>query len=409
MYTQELNRVCRFLRVRPGYLDWGNKRLADRVDCSHEVAGEAKKKIKAELREEAEKDSEVTTYSTKQNYREKAEKLGVEDQYQKFLEEHGIEEGDVVQVYYKQKASGVYFTVQTRHDTIEDFDPEEAFREAISEYSPPSYTKSLNSPDSPTSRLAILNLFDAHLDKVSFVDTSNENRSVEDNVRTFDKAFDELLDDVANKNPEKIVIPLGNDFWHTNDDSGSTKGGTYLGESVGLRNMDSFRLGINLIRKCIDKARQIAPVELLAIRGNHDNDKVLYMLECLLIAYEHQEDVTVHDSRKTRQYIRYGDWLFGFAHGDNQRKASDLPSLMSTDEESREHWSDVDRGIYFLGDIHHERRYDYRGCTVMYLRSSNPTVDEWHWENGYTAIPKTAYAFVYDKDGTREREFKVNV
>jgi len=44
----------------------------------------------------------------------------------------------------------------------------------------------------------------------------------------------------------------------------------------------------------------------------------------------------------------------------------------------------------------------------MYLRSVSKA-DNWHWEKGFTAVPKTAYAFIYDKDGKREYEFKVNI
>ena len=178
--------------------------------------------------------------------------------------------------------------------------------------------------------------------------------------------------------------------------------------------MDAFRIGLNVIRNCVDKARAIAPVELVPVRGNHDEDRVRYMTECLLIAYEKQEDVNVRDTQKARNYIRYGTWLFGLAHGDKGVKLKDYPSLMSTDKESRKHWSEIDQGIFFLGHVHHEKRYeflkgkDFRGCKMEVLRATS-AMDEWHWENGYTAIPRTAYAFVYDKDGAREHEIKVTI
>lgn len=358
-----------------------------------------------------EQDYTVEEHKTKQDFGKLADDIDAKDAYQQFLKEHNINEEDVVNVYFKQKASGIYFTVQTRFDNNSiEFDPIEAFKEEIREYVPPHYqVKKSFEIDKPKKRVAILNLFDAHLDKISSLDTTDMESSIEKNEEVFESAFNELLDSVSEKRPERILIPLGNDFWHTNDETLSTKKGTDLSAHVHETGMTAFRRGLRLLRRCIDKSRHIAPVDVVLIKGNHDADRVMYLLECLLVAYENQKDVTIYDSRKSRQYYRYGEWLFGFTHGDNQRKASDLPSLMSTDEDSRKHWSEVSKGIYFLGDIHHERRYDYRGCSVMYLRSANKVTDEWHWEKGFTAIPKTAYAFIYDKNGKREYEFKVNL
>jgi len=329
---------------------------------------------------------------------------------EEFLDEHGISEDDITNVWYKQRKSGTYFSVETRRYKEDDldFDPVKAFRDHIEEYSPPEYTLP-KARSTHKQRAAIINLFDAHLDKIASLDETDSQTTIEDNEILFEAAFDELLESIAIKNPEVIIIPLGNDFWHTNNSSLGTKKGTPLADRVHETDMPAFRRGLNLIRRCIDKARQIAPVELFFISGNHDKDRVMYLLECLMVAYENQSDVTVHDSRKARQYYRYGSWLCGFTHGDNQRKAKDLPSLMSTDKDARKHWSDIKQGVYFLGDIHHERRYDYRGCSVLYLRSTHPADDQWHWNKGFTAVPATAYGFVYDKDGTREVEFKVNI
>ena len=354
-------------------------------------------------------------YSTKQDFSKKAKEKGVENEYEQFLEKHDIDQDDVTNVYFKEKASGTYFTVQTRFNKEQiDFDPVEAFRNSIKEYEVPDYSGKFSKPDKQKNRLAVISLFDAHLDKIALLSETDESSDIEKNMKVFESAFDELLQSVASKSPERILFPVGNDFWHTNDFRLTTKNGTDMSDRVHVTGMDAFRLGVNLLRRCIDKARNICDVKIIPVKGNHDEDRVLYLLECLLIAYENQNDVSIIDSRKTRLYHRYGNWLFGFAHGDKERKAKELPSLMATDKYSREHWSDVEKGVFFLGDIHHERRYDYmrgkdfRGCKVMFLRSIGST-DQWHWEEGYTGIPKSAYAFVYDKDGKRTHEFKINV
>lgn len=361
-----------------------------------------------------EPESTQRTSNANDGVEERIEEKGVAQSYEEFLEKHGIDRKDVTNVWFKEKVSGTYFSVETRTGKTEsDIDEAEEFKKSIEEYSPPSY--SFEKPSEVKSRAAIISIFDAHIDKLSLIAETDKERDINDNVILFEEAFDDLLDGVASKKPEIIYFPIGNDFYHTNDHTLSTKKGTYMGDRVHTTDMEAFRIGFNLLRRCIDKARQVASeVVVIPMRGNHDQDRVHYLLEMMLVTYENQVDVRVVDSRKSRLYERYGSWLFGFAHGDKERKAADLPSLMSTDKDARQHWAEIDQGIYFLGDIHHEKRFDFmksqdfRGCKVMFLRSIS-TTDEWHWSNGYTAIPKSAYAFVYDKDGKHDYEIKINI
>jgi len=401
----ERQEIINFLRRKPGYIKKGSKYLATRLEADVNDVLYAKSYLASEER--------VDRFSGIENENENDLGLppGKQDQS---LEEYCISVGlDPEKVdkynhvkYWTDGAGNRRYSIVPKNEP--DIDYAEEFIQTISEYAPPDRASLFNKIEEPKERIAILNLFDAHIDKVSYISRTDEESTVEDNILTFITAFLDLLESVKSKEPEEIVFVVGNDFWHTNGSSNQTKSGTYVGDVVEMSNEDSFRIGLNLIMQCIDFAREIAPVRIVFIKGNHDHDKVMYLLECLRVFYQNQSDVTVVDSRKSRQYIRYGEWLFGFTHGDNQTKAADLPSLMSTDKESREHWSDVKQGIYFLGHIHHEKRQDFRGCSVMYLRSVSKS-DNWHWEKGFTAVPKTAYAFIYDKDGKREYEFKVNI
>lgn len=399
--TDELNKAISFFTKYPGLMKTSGAKMAKRIGVSFDDVTEAKSRIRKEKR---------TVTNSNRRTIDKIEEAGLSESYEEFLIRNNIDEADVTNAWFKERASGTYFSVETRkrRDELEDerFDIIEELKASIDDYKVP--TLPTNSSYSTKERLGIINLFDAHIDKAASIDTSDENSSIERNMELFESGFDEILMSIKEKNPEEILIPVGGDFWHTNDFSRSTKRGTYMGEAVDMDPRKTFRLGINLIRRCIDKARIVAPVTIISIRGNHDDDKVIYMLESLLIAYENVPRVTIIDSYKARQYYRFGSWLFGFTHGDKQRNAKDLPSLMSTDADSKKHWSSVKRGVYFLGDIHHEKAFDMRGCSVRYLRSAGPS-DEWHWEHGYTAIPKTAYGFVYEKDGSREYEFKVNI
>lgn len=396
-----VNKVISFFEEYPGHLKTSSREIAERLNVSLSNVFTGRNTYKDQIN---------TISNANDRVKNKIEEEGLYQSFQDFLKNHDINEEDVTNVWFKQKASGTYFSVETRKTKPNDLDEIniiEEFKKSIREYSPPSYPVQVKD-GILSDRIGIINLFDAHLDKISSINTTDEESTIEKNIELFESGFDEILDSIASKHPEKIIFPIGNDFWHTNDEKGHTKRGTYVGEAVNVDFRTSFRIGLNLLRRCIDKARSIAPVKIITIRGNHDPDKTMFLLECLLIAFENQDGIEIVDSIKTRQYHRYGSWLFGFAHGDKQRNPKDLPSLMSTDADSKIHWSDINRGVFFLGDLHHEMTYDYRGVTVRYLRSTNP-IDTWHWEQGYTAQLKTAYGFVYEKNGSREFEFKVNI
>jgi hypothetical protein len=411
--SSDLKKVYEFFSTYPGLLKTATSTIAERLHVSESIVSEGRRLYKNDQKSSTKR---IVT-NANQGAEERITESEANESYEEFLERNNIDKKDVTNVWFKEKQSGTYFSVETRKykETI-DFDPHQAFRDSLKNYDIEDYTSLIpKRAEHSEERLAIINLFDAHLDKITATNTDEESSTIEDNISSFEYGFNELLLDIAHKNPERILIPLGNDFFHTNDSTLNTKRGTPQGDSVHITDIDAFRMGMNMLRKCIDKARMYAPVDLLFIRGNHDEDRVRYLLECLLVIYEHQEDVTVIDSSNSRQYYRYGTWLFGFAHGDARAiKVPDYPNLMMTDKEGKAHWSEITQAVYFLGHVHHENRFkflkskDFRGCKVEVLRAVS-TTDEWHWNEGYIGIPKTAYAFIYEKDGSREHELKITL
>ena len=385
----EVEKAYKFFNKYPGHLKTSKVTIAERLDITEESITEAKKVIRNESRDAGE---------------------DVEQSYEEFLEEHGIDEDQVSLTWYK----GKHFSVAEKPEKP-SFNPVEAFKEAIKEYSPPSYSDTFDhSTRILKNRAGMINLFDAHIDKICSTKDTDEEANIDSNINDFERGFDEILSSIEEKKPEIIYFPVGNDFFHTNDFTLTTKKGTRQDDKVHVTGHEAFRIGLNLLRRCIDKARQVAPVKIIPVRGNHDEDRIRYLLECLLIAYENQEDVSIVDTHRPRIYLRYGTWLFGFAHGDKGIKPKDYPSYMTTDKEGKKHWSEIDQGIFFLGHYHHEKRYqtmknqDFKGCTVHFLRATTGT-DSWHWEEGWTGVPRTAYGFVFDKNGEQEQEFKINL
>jgi hypothetical protein len=253
-----------------------------------------------------------------------------------------------------------------------------------------------------TDHAVILNLYDAHIDKVCLLSETREEGSLEKNIATFEILFDSILAPAISYNPELIIIPVGHDFFNTNGNTNTTKRGTP--QDTEVKSNKSFKVGVELLRRCIDKAAQVAKVQVRVIFGNHSEDKDFYLGQVLSAVYENNAnvDVITEDQELKSQYEQYGVNLFGFAHGDTEIKnITQLPLLMA--EQAKQKWADTKFRYFYLGDKHHKMEYkflrtkDFIGCTVSFLRSVG-TSDKWHTDNGYIGVPKTAEAHIWHKE-----------
>lgn len=320
-----------------------------------------------------------------------------------------VEEGKVTRVKTWQLHDGSwresiqYEEVKKASDVVQDI------KDAFKDYKAPKVEicKSKNKGK----YCAIINLFDAHIDKLCLLDETDKNSSIEENIRVFEKAFDELLANCQTYNPETIYIPVGSDFWNSNNTAHTTKGGTPQDVIGKIHN--NFKIGLSLYRRCIDKAAYYSDVVCPVLAGNHDEDMCYFLGTALEVAYENSPNVFIDNTRHQRKYYKYGQNLFGFAHGDKEKnKVANLPLLMA--EERKHDWADTTYREWYLGDIHHKQEYkflrgkDYVGCMVRFLRSV-ATSDKWHHDNGYIGVPKTAEAFIWSTDRGMKANFATNI
>lgn len=247
-----------------------------------------------------------------------------------------------------------------------------------------------------TDKIGLINIFDAHIDKVCIYDQTNTDSSIEYNINHFKRAFVALFDKCLDA--EKILFPIGNDFYNANDEKNTTVAGTPQDSLFDWK--DSFNKGVELIRWCIDYCiSKGKPVDVMTIYSNHDGTKLFYLAKCLELVYAGNANVTVELQSIQRKYVVYGKNLLGFAHG-HREKTSSLPLLMAT--ERRKDWGLVQNCFWFLGDKHHEKTFEFKksldmpSVEVHWLRATSPS-DNWHHGAGYIGIPKTAYCYIFDK------------
>jgi hypothetical protein len=260
----------------------------------------------------------------------------------------------------------------------------------IKEYIPPVLNINRNIKEGHDT-MAQINIFDAHIDKLCWWEESGDNYDTKISIARFNEAVEDLIIKASIFKPEQILLPIGNDFFNTNNDMNTTKRGTK--QDVDSRDKNSFRKGVNLLRQTIDKLTQIAPVMAPVIRGNHDEDKAWYLGEVLAAIYDNNQNVTIDNGARNRKYVQYYDCLIGLTHGDKE-KIKELQSIMAA--EVPHLWGATRYREFHIGHIHHEKTLELKGCTVRSMRSISGT-DTWHSDAGYVGSVKSAECFIWQR------------
>ena len=195
--------------------------------------------------------------------------------------------------------------------------------------------------------------------------------------------------------PEKIIVPIGSDFLHIDNDAGTTTRGTPQDNDGNFYSI--LETGCTLMEEWIESLRQVAPVHLVLMNGNHDRAMGYVILLYLRAFFRNAPDVTITTETTARQYVAYGKNLIGFAHGDTVGKTKDLAGHMA--REAAKEWSHCPYRTIYTGHLHYEKTETdvAYGVTRRQLPSlSGP--DRWHARSGYVGSPKSLPVYLHDKD-----------
>jgi hypothetical protein len=202
-----------------------------------------------------------------------------------------------------------------------------------------------------------------------------------------------LLDRVADMGaPERIYCMLGSDGMHVDNIASQTTRGTPQQCDGTVEEVASTY--IDLWAQYVDLLRQVAPVVVHVIPGNHDQLVSTLLRAALVALYRRCDDVTVDASIASRQWVQYGSSLLVFLHGD-LGKARDWIEIVST--EARAEWGETDRTYVFCGHLHTERQLPQRGGSIVYRLPSLAGTDAWHHRSGYVGGRKALQAFQVDR------------
>jgi len=249
---------------------------------------------------------------------------------------------------------------------------------------------------SERTRMLELSLPDLHIGKLAWEEESGENYKTKEAMKRYNMSVEKLLAEVNLTKIDKILLPIGNDMLNIDNKNSTTTAGTPQDSDSRWQKM--FLKAKELLIYNIDRLSTIAPVEVLVVPGNHDNQTMFYLGDTLQSWYRENPVVSVRNEPTPRKYVQYGVNLIGFTHG-NEEKHSDLGSIMATQEPQL--WANTKYREFHLGHFHKSKSMtfvdvdEFQGCKVRVLPSLSGT-DAWHNGKGYMSI-KAAMAFVYDK------------
>ena len=259
---------------------------------------------------------------------------------------------------------------------------------AIEPYKEPKLSKFAKADNSYA---LVISPTDFHYGKGSWEDETGEGYNLETAKHRLMLQTQNLIERLPGR-PEKIVIGTGSDWFHVDNDLGLTTKGTP--QDMAASPAQILRDGAHLARQHIEMLAKVAPVEVVFMRGNHDRHTSVALMIYLQAVYEDSDRVTITDDLKLRQYMKWGNNLLGFTHGDGVRN-TDLPGVMA--HEAREDWGDCEHHVWFHGHLHHIKHTEKGGCMIIQLPSLAGH-DRWHYRKGFTLSRAGLMAHVVDKE-----------
>jgi len=246
-----------------------------------------------------------------------------------------------------------------------------------------------------------ISLFDVHFGKIAWADESGERYDLNIAKKIYNTAIEDLLERSLPFNIERIVYPVGQDFFNVDDWKGQTTKGTLV-ESTEDRFPTVFTAGYESIKDSLLRCREIAPVHVLWSPGNHDRSTSWYLCKTLKSYFEGAgiTDITFDLGFNQRKYELYGNTLLGFTHSCDE-KMSDLPLIMA--KEAKNEWSLAQYHQWHVGHFHKKKQMKFiagdtfNGVGVTILPSLTAT-DSYHYRNGWVKPTRAAEAYLWSKD-----------
>lgn len=242
-------------------------------------------------------------------------------------------------------------------------------------------------------------LMDVHFGMLAWDKETGADYDIDIAEEVFLYAVQDLLAKSKGYKPSRILFPFGNDFLHIDDPTNQTPMNRNLLDADS-RLIKIYEKAKKSVIKAINYCREIAPVDVLWVPGNHDPNVSYYMCDVLDHVFANDPDVTVNKSPKWRKYYPWGKCLACFTHGIEE-PLRDLPSIIATEEPQL--WGNSKYREVHIGHKHkkmqmHWINVDTQPGTVIRMIPSIAGTDQWHYKKGYIKSYHAAESYLWEKE-----------
>jgi hypothetical protein len=261
------------------------------------------------------------------------------------------------------------------------------------------------SPDRNNNRNIIdveLSLSDYHLAK-RYVDGDNDPAV---RARRFFNVAQNLIEKVrAIYDINKVVFPISNDFFHTDNYQNSTTNGTP--QDIILDYASEYELGFAILVDTIKMLKANSNhVEVILVQGNHDRTKSFYLAHALDIFFTNENSVSFTREHSVVKGTMVGETFIGYHHGNC--KIDELPLLFATHPTYSQMFGRAKYREVHTGDKHHYMAKEIKGVRIQQMPSLSGT-DRWHKDNNFVHSVRAALALVYDAKFGKVAEFEERI
>ena len=310
----------------------------------------------------------------------------------------------IITNYWSKMLPGGNFTssVFSKRKQAKDYSAED-FSKFLESYTPnnikvtkPNHLANKNLVDIEVS------IADYHLAK-KCVDGDND---PEERASRYYKIAESLVNKVeANYDIDNIVLPISNDFFHTDNYQNQTTNGTP--QDTILEYHSEYELGFALLVDTINMLRTKSNiVTVVLVQGNHDRTKSFYLAHALNVYFKDTDDVKFIREHSVVKGLTLGNTFIGYHHGNC--KLDDLPLLFATSSKYSSMFGDSLYREIHTGDKHHYMAKELKGVRIQQMPSLSGS-DRWHEDNNFVHSIRAALVLIYDKELGKEGEFEQRI
>lgn len=225
---------------------------------------------------------------------------------------------------------------------------------------------------------------------------AKDSLSEEYNMEIATNRFNAIISDVIrrkqnDKRIEKVILLIGNDFLNADNVQGTTSR-HFTPQDQETNWYEMITGATTLLIKGIDRLRFFFPkVEVVNVKGNHDEMSMFGVTQTLAAYYKDTPDVTINTNSRFRQYIKYGVNLIGLSHNEKIPEVAKIMAAESPD------WSASRYKTFIMGHLHTKQLLeDDHGVDIRRLPSV-VGASAWTASEGYCGTNKMSETFVFDK------------